>query len=82
VKVLNFHGVSYCDYLNIRMLEQVADIGLALPPAADNCQVDLFAGRDEFRSTQHVARHEGKPGDRSGRADEEFAPGERLFIYL
>src|SRR6266404_2877750 len=82
VEVLNLHWVSHCDYLDIRMLEQVADIRLALPAAANNCQVDLFAGRNEFRSSQHMTWHERDTRHRGGRAGEELAASQRLLINL
>ena len=74
IQIFGFDGVSHRDDLRIREVEEAADVGPALPAAANDGNIDLLAGRDEPRAAEDVAGNytERRHGGR-GAAD-ELAP--------
>src|SRR5262249_53392453 len=63
MQVLRFDGIGYGDDLRVVILEQLSYIGLALAAATYDRDVDLFAGRNKFRTAQDVPRNDVEGGD-------------------
>ena len=76
VKILEFDWVSDGDDLCVLVSEQFPDVALALTSTAYDGHIDLFAGRDELRPSQHVTRNDGNSGHGGSRRTEKGAAGE------
>src|SRR5947207_10260945 len=73
VQILGLNRVCDRDDLDVSLLKQSPCIGLALPPASNNCEVNFFTRRNKFRPAKNMPWHEAKPGCYYSCAVDKFA---------